>query len=220
MSYHQDWEDRNHDDVYWVVGWVIVPARLSCELHRHHPDGCDHQGEAWTPWDWVEDDIWELFTPSNKVVDAEWRWLIENIGRHLGMQVDSLNLMTGCPVPIPNAYFRSYWKIILVKTIYRTYSVTPPTPLAAPAFPQWTSKILATGSQTWGRPAWSDRARAPSCTRRPARGWSCTPLCTGRSRLRKASWKRSRYFIMELTRPDVLDNLLPRQTDGKISGNC
>ena len=37
-------------------------------------------------------------TPSNKVVDTEWRRLVEDIGRDFGMQVYSLNVRTGSPV--------------------------------------------------------------------------------------------------------------------------
>ena len=32
-----------------------------------------------------------ILTPSNKVVDDEWRGLIENVGWDLGMQIDPLN---------------------------------------------------------------------------------------------------------------------------------
>lgn len=39
--------------------------------------------------------IFRSLTPSNKVVDTEWRRLVENIGRDFGMQVYSLNVRTG-----------------------------------------------------------------------------------------------------------------------------
>ena len=45
-----------------------------------------------------EIDISRGLTPSNKVVDTEWRRLVEDIGRDFGMQVYSLNVRTGSPV--------------------------------------------------------------------------------------------------------------------------
>ena len=58
-------------------------------------------------------------TPSNKVVDTEWRRLVENIGRDFGMQVNSLHVRTGSRAEsrlLPNFLLPQIALLFMLKT--------------------------------------------------------------------------------------------------------
>ena len=66
-----------------------------------------------------EMDISRGLTPSNKVVDTEWRRLVEDIGRDFGMQVNSLHVRTGSPAGnllLPNILLPQITLLFMLKT--------------------------------------------------------------------------------------------------------